>query len=216
MIEPKLEQAFNLHQSDQLDEAEQAYLDILMDDPKNAEVIKLLGVLSCQKGQFDDGISYLQAAVEIDDTVSEYHLVLGHSYLSVGKVEEAIASLTKAGEIDPGREDVFAALGDAFQNVQNFPEALRAYHRAAEIEPTNIQYRVNAGLSALFSGQTDLATKYLEQTASENDAIPQIPYGLAILMADAGDRVAAHELMSKAVALDPENPEYLRLQKEYA
>ncbi|MBT7450481.1 MAG: tetratricopeptide repeat protein, partial [Rhodospirillaceae bacterium] len=174
------------------------------------------GLLACQRGKLEDGLNYLEAAVEVDDSVAEYHVALAHGYLATGKIEEGIASLAKAGEIDPSRADVYGTLGDTFQKILNFPEALRMYQHAMKVDPANTNYRVGAGLSAIFSGQHDVASDYLEQASTESDDVPQIYYGLALIKADAGETKAAHELISKAVALDADNPEYLRLQSEYA
>ena len=216
MTEDKLQAALALHQSGQLEDAEQAYLDIVVDESDNAEALKLLGVLSCQLEKFEEGVSYLEAAVDLEESVAEYHQALGHAYLVSGKVDEGIAALNKAGELDPGRDEVFGALGDTYQHIQNFPEALRAYQRATVIAPDNIRYRIGAGLCAVFTEQYEAATEYLEQALSENQGIPQIFYGLALVKAQKGQSKDAAELMAKAEALDPDNSEYKRLREEYA
>ncbi|NKB43831.1 MAG: tetratricopeptide repeat protein [Alphaproteobacteria bacterium] len=216
MAESPIEQALSIHQSGDLDAAEQAYLDILMDDSRNAEALKLIGLLACQRGKLEDGLNYLEAAIEVDDSVAEYHFALAHGYLASGKIDEGIASLARAGEIDPSRADVYGTLGDTYQKVLNFPEALRMYQHAMTVDAANINYRIGAGLSAIFSGQHDIAAEYLEQAAVERDDVPQVYYGLALIKAEAGDNKSAHDLMSKAVALDAANPEYLRLLSEYA
>lgn len=216
MTESAIEKALSLHQSGDLEAAEQSYLDILVDDSRNAEALKLLGVLSCQLSKFDDGISYIEAAIEVDDTVAEYHYALGHSLLSIGRVEDGIKALMRAGELDPSRADAYGSIGDTFQHLQNFPEALNAYQRAAAIEAGNVKYQIGAGLSAVFSGKYELATTYLEKAASESDDIPQVFYGLALVKEAEGDIPGAKELMAKAVALDGENPEYKRIYDQYA
>jgi tetratricopeptide (TPR) repeat protein len=216
MDEDLLQKALQLHQSGDLEKAEAAYLDIVLDDPNNADVLKLLGVLSCQLSKFEEGVNYLEAAVELKGNVAEYHQALGHAYLVSGKVEDGIASLNKAGDLDPTRADVYGALGDTFQNIGDFPQALRAYQRAVVIEPDNVNYKVCAGLCAVFTEQYDAAEEYLEQALADADTLPQIYYGLALVKSARDDKVAAAELMSKAQALDPQNPEYKRLREEFA
>jgi tetratricopeptide (TPR) repeat protein len=210
----KLEQGVSLHQEGKLEEAEQAYLDILVDEPENGEALKLLGVIACQKNNTEEGISYLEAAIEADPEISEYHLVLGRALFEAGKYNEGINSVTKSGEIDPGRADVYATLGYFNQHIQNFSVAQRAYERAAVIEPDNIKFRVGAGLSAYFAGQADTASEYLSAAFEEDGSIHQACYGLALVKADAGDIGLAEELIAKAIALEPENPEYNRLQSQ--
>lgn len=216
MTESPIEQALGLHQSGDLDAAEQAYLSIVMDDSKNAEALKLLGVLACQRGKFEDGVNYLEAAIEIDDTVAEYHFALGQGYLATGKVVEGIECIVEAGRLDPTRSDIYGTLGDTFQKIHNFPEALRAYQRAMALDSSNINYKIGAGLTAIFSEQMDVAAEYLEEAVGERDDIPHAFYGLALIKAESGDTKAAHDLISKSVALDANNPEYQRLQSLYA
>ncbi|MGZ0215710.1 MAG: tetratricopeptide repeat protein [Acidimicrobiales bacterium] len=122
----------------------------------------------------------------------------------------------KAGELDPSRADVYGVIGDTFQHLQNFPEALNAYERAVALDVSNVNYQVGAGLSAVFSGDNETATYYLEKAASVNDTIPQIFYGLSLVSSASGDTKAAQDLISKAIKLDPENPEYRRLFDECA
>ena len=216
MATVSLEDALAIHQSGDLEQAEKAYLDIVMNDPGNSEALKLLGVLACQRQNFDDGISYLEAAIQNDDSVAEYHLAMARALLSTGKVEEGVASLTRASELDPGRAEIFATLGDVLQQVQKFGEALHSYQRALVIEPSNLKLIVNSGLCAVFAGQHETAREYLELAQSEDGSIPQVHYGLAMISAEADDKPGAKAHIDEALKLDPENPEYQRLQKEFS
>ena len=123
-MDEKLDIALKYHQEGQLDKSEEIYLEIILEQPQNAEALKLLGVLSCQRSKFDDGINYIEAAIEIDDQNAEYHFVLGNAFLHRGDVEDGIASLTKAGELNPGSAEIFATLGDTYQKITKFHEAL--------------------------------------------------------------------------------------------
>lgn len=214
MTNSPLEQALALHQSGNFAGAEEAYLSLVGEEPENAEALKLLGVLSCQMQKLDEGVSYLEAAIEIEDSISEYHLVLGHAYLSMGKIEEGILALKKAAEIDPGRAEVHSALGDTYQQVQQFAHAFESYQKAVAIDPGNILYRTNAGLTAVFSNHFDVAAEYLERVVAEDDSISSAYYGLCLLRGQAGDVQAAGQYISTALALEPDNPEYLRVKAE--
>ena len=210
-----LESILELHQAGQMTEAEEGYLDILAEDPSNSEVLKLLGVLSCQKNEYEEGINYLEAAVDLDDSVAEYHFALAHAYLAFGEVEKGVDATLKAAEIDPGRADIFGHLGDTYQKISNFSGALTAYQRATVIDPDNHRYKVCAGLCAVFTGQHDSATEYLEQALESGEEVSQAHYGLALIFAEAGDNTAAVSSMAKALALDPGNSEYQRLYDQY-
>ena len=215
-MDEKLDIALKYHQEGQLDKSEEIYLEIILEQPQNAEALKLLGVLSCQRSKFDDGINYIEAAIEIDDQNAEYHFVLGNAFLHRGDVEDGIASLTKAGELNPGSAEIFATLGDTYQKITKFHEALNAYQRATVIEPDNVNHTICAGLYAIFTGQHETASEYLEQALEKNSVIPQIHYGLGVIKAETGNKKEAVKFMHKALELDPENPEYNRLVQEYS
>ena len=215
MTDATLQSILELHQDGQIAEAEEGYLDILSEDPSNSEVMKLLGVLMCQKDDYEEGINYIEAAIDIDDSVAEYHFALAHAYLASGEVDKGIASTLKASEIDPGRADIFGHLGDTYQKTNNFVGALTAYQRATVIDPDNQKYKICAGLCAVFTGQHDSATQYLEEALENGDEIPQVHYGLALISGESGDNAAAISSMAKAIALDPANSEYKRLYDEY-
>ncbi len=212
----KLDIALKYHQEGQLDKAEEIYLEIIVEETKNAEALKLLGVLSCQKNKFDDGINYLDAAIELDEHNAEFHLVLGNAFLHKGEVDKGIISLKRASELDPSSAEIFATLGDTYQKVKNFHDALAAYQRANVIEPDNIKHIICAGLCAIFTGQHEAAREYLEQALEKDNSIPQIHYGLSVINAEGGNKEEAIDLMNKASELDPDNPEYKRLIEEYS
>ena len=212
----KLDIALKYHQEGQLDKAEEIYLEIIVEETKNAEALKLLGVLSCQKSKLDDGINYLEAAIDLDDQNPEFHLVLGNAFLHKGEVEKGLISLKKASELDPTSSEIFATLGDTYQKIKNFHEALTAYQRANVIEPDNIKHVICAGLCAIFTGQHETAREYLEQALEKDNSIPQIHYGLSVINAEGGNKKEAITLMNKASELDPDNPEYKRLIEEYS
>ena len=209
-----IEQAINLHQEGKLEEAEKAYLDIIVDEPDNAEALKLLGIMACQQDDLEEGLAYLEAAIGAKPEESEYHLALGRAKFDSGDHEGGINSVLQAGEKDPGRSDVFATLGYFFQRVQDFPQSQSAYERAVVIEPENIGFRVGAGLSAFFAGEAETAQQYLSKAYETDNSMHQAAYGLALLNADAGDKVSALSFITNALIGDPNNEEYQRLQKQ--
>ena len=96
MNKSPLEQAISLHQEGNLEEAEQAYLNVIVDEPENAEAFKLLGVMACQKGDLEEGLTYLEAAIQASPEESEYHLALGRAKFDSGDHEGGISLETFA------------------------------------------------------------------------------------------------------------------------
>ena len=68
-VEKLINIGFTYHQDGCLDEAENAYQEVLTIDGKNAEVFNLLGVLKLQQNDVISAINWIEKAVEIKPDV---------------------------------------------------------------------------------------------------------------------------------------------------
>src|SRR5579885_2798161 len=98
---PMLENAFALHQRGRLREAEAAYRALLRQNPRNAGVLHLLGLLTVQTGHVARGIDLIRHAIDIDPKRFFAHRDLGNVLLQAGQFAEALASYDVALALKP-------------------------------------------------------------------------------------------------------------------
>ncbi len=72
-----LEEGKRLIQEEEIEQAKEVLLQLVENEPENAEVNFLLSKVSVMLGDHDGGIKYGKEAVKLDDSVSDYHLWLG-------------------------------------------------------------------------------------------------------------------------------------------
>jgi tetratricopeptide (TPR) repeat protein len=67
---PTLKEAIKLHQANQLDQAEESYLQILKNNPNVSEAFQLLGTLYLQKNNLEKSEEYLLKYLKVNSKSS--------------------------------------------------------------------------------------------------------------------------------------------------
>lgn len=130
-----LGQALVLHQSGRLAEAEQWYGRIIQSNPREPNVLRLLGVLAGQRGQLSQAREYLFQALSLQPDLAVAHHDLAQILSETGEWSEAIASYTEAIRLDPAFADAHYHLGNALLALKRTEEAVECYRRAIELRP---------------------------------------------------------------------------------
>jgi tetratricopeptide (TPR) repeat protein len=106
-----LEEGKRLIEQEKIEQAKEVLLKVVKEQPDNAEVNYLLSKVSVMLGDHDGGIEYGKEAVELDESVSDYHLWLGRAHgmqaqkgsklMALFRAKRAKDSFVKAVELDP-------------------------------------------------------------------------------------------------------------------
>ncbi len=99
-----------------LDQAGEAYLEVLKKDPRNLEALRRVGILLFFSGRPEEALVFLQLATHADPKEPEGWLFLGNTYFQLGKREEAIGAW----------ETYLAVGGEARERVQGLIAMARA------------------------------------------------------------------------------------------
>lgn len=137
-----LKQAMDLHQAGNLDRAMQMYRDVLVQDPKQADALHLLGAAEWQKGNLEEAETLIRRAIAVWDEDAGYFSDLGHVLHAKSDLAGAIAAYKEALAIDPKQPHALKGLADtyghhAFELAKQFrwDEAEAAYRALLEIRP---------------------------------------------------------------------------------
>ncbi|MEX3937922.1 glycosyltransferase, partial [Paraburkholderia phymatum] len=64
-VQRLLEQALSHHQSGRLEEAQARYMEILDREPGQADAQHFLGLLRCQRGEYEAGLALMEHSVRV-------------------------------------------------------------------------------------------------------------------------------------------------------
>lgn len=189
-----LHQAQELHQSGEFAQAETLYEEILLNAPKNPELLHILGVICHQKKNYSKATQYLREAIQQkrDDPVFFYHL--GTNLMSSGQLPEAISNFKMALKLKPDYIKSHYSLGLAFQQAKLTKEAEYHYRQAIKLDPRNEKANLNLGNLLQSYHHWSTAISHYEIVLSQNPDHFEANYNLgrALLEMNQLDRADKH------------------------
>ena len=90
--ELRLREGITLHQKGKLQQAELIYQKILQINPKNDEVLNLLGLIAYQVGKYQIAAELISQAIDVDSSQSSFFNNLGLVLQKQDRLGEAILS----------------------------------------------------------------------------------------------------------------------------
>jgi tetratricopeptide (TPR) repeat protein len=105
--------------------------------PDNDVALNNLGIIFMDKGQLDDAISKLQAAVDLRPENGPAHNNLAKALLQKGRMNEAMVHYRKFLEIEPNNVEARNILGTALIQQGRVREAVEQWQEALTIQPDN-------------------------------------------------------------------------------
>ena len=174
----KFQKAFDLHNDGQLTAARDLYKEILSDEPENAEVWDLLGVLFCQAQKYEESENCIQKAIKIEPRM--YYLEnLARLYYSKGDFQKAVSLYEDIAKYSPTYENFFH-LAMAYKDSGNLAKAVQAYNKSLEINPDGYESYFNLAYLAMNENNTYKAVEYYKKTIELNPDDWESTYYLAL------------------------------------
>jgi Flp pilus assembly protein TadD len=103
----------------------------------NDVALNNLGIIFLDKGQLDDAISKLQAAVDLRPENAPAHDNLAKALLKKGQVAEAMVHYRKFLELEPANVEARNTLGTALIQQGNLREAIDQWQEVLALQPEN-------------------------------------------------------------------------------
>jgi len=196
--------AFRRHQAGRLNEAEWLYRQILAADPRHAESLNMLGVMSHQTGRRDVSVELFGQAVAIDPSSAEYRSNLGIALQDQGRRDEAIASYRKAIELKPDYAEAHNNLGVALLSQGRLDEAAESFGRALALKPDNAVAHNNLGNLLKDLGRLTEAVERYRNAIALQPGYVEAHNNLGCAYRDQGKLDEATACFRKALALKPD------------
>jgi predicted O-linked N-acetylglucosamine transferase (SPINDLY family) len=165
-----------------LAQAENLYKQVLAINPRHADTLHLLGVISYQTGRPEPAIGLIRQAIAIDRKKGPYHNNLGRALEMLGQLDAAATAYRKAIELKPDYVIAYDNLGGALWQLGQPADAARAYRKSLDLKPGRPDICNRLGLSLGMSGRMD-------------DAIACFRNGLALAPGD----IALHNNLGNAL-----------------
>ncbi|HVY59094.1 MAG TPA: tetratricopeptide repeat protein [Xanthobacteraceae bacterium] len=198
-------EALTLHRQGRLAEAEQRYMRILTGNPRDFDALHLLGVLKLQRGDAEEALRLVGAAIAIDprsaDALSNYAAVLQ----ALGRKADALASYERALAIDPNHIDALYNRGLALQESERFAEALACYDAVLVRRPDHVHALNNRGVALHRLGRNDEALAAFDRALAVAPDFVEALSNRGNLLQDCDRDEEALASLDKALAIEPDH-----------
>lgn len=202
----KVARGISAWERDDYESALEAFLDVLSDFPRFADVRNKAGLCLAMLGRFEEALKHFDVALDENAAYAEAHLNRGIVLNELGRHEEAQEAFSRAGAIDRKDSRAFpsdvgnriavthAQLGDLYLVADRPQEAMEHYRRALEIRPRFSDIRTKYAEALIELGEYEQARAELEAILEPRPGFvgARVRLGVVLLKLDDVDR-AIHE-----------------------
>jgi predicted TPR repeat methyltransferase len=197
--------ALQHHQRGEIKKAEELYRRILHNEPNNADVLHLLGILLSQKGKFTEAQKLIAKAIELQPNSPSFHNSMGNILKNLGKLSKAISYYQKALDLQPNYAVAHNNLGNIFLQQGKLGQAGKHYQQAIQIQPNYADAHYNLAIILLRQNNVIEAVKHLDKTLQLHPNHTEAHNQMAQLLHQLGDLDTAIYHYKECLKLDPFN-----------
>ena len=144
-FEQTLKRAFAEHNAGRAAAAEALCRALLPENPADAQLCFLLGMILHQTNRDAEAVDWLRHAAGLQPQSARNFSGLGYACRGLGNEAEAAKSFTRAAELEPQNADHFYGLGIAWHNLGELERAAVAFQKAVELNPRDAASWNNLG-----------------------------------------------------------------------
>ncbi|BAZ15627.1 family 2 glycosyl transferase [Calothrix sp. NIES-4071] len=225
-----LQLAIQHHRANRLEQAEQAYRQVLETHPDHPEALHSLGILAQQFGRYQEAENFLSTAQKAQPGSVKVWFSLGNLRSSQGQLKEAEEAYSQAISLKPDAAPLYNNLGYCLQQQGKLDEAIALYQKALHLQPNCIEADVNwgnalhaqgklsqekqvhyaqlnrkLGLARKNAGDFNNAIAYYRQAIAMQQDLCETYYNLSIVLQEKGEFEEAIACCHQALKLDTKN-----------
>lgn len=187
--------AMQHHRANQLAAAQQAYHQVLAQQPSHPEALYGLGIVAQQLGQLQEAEEFLSASAQVQPNSVKVWFSLGNLRQAQEQLPQAELAYQKAIALRPDAGTIYNNLGYTLQQQGKWEEAIAAYQKALEFQPNCTEAEVNLGNALFAQGQL---------SAGEQAYYADLNYKLGNARKQSGDLETAAIYYRQAITLQPD------------
>jgi len=121
------------------DDELKAYRSYIRSEPQNPDANKRIGIILVKKGQYKEGLIYLETASSLAPKDVEVQMALAEGYGRTERPQEAISALEKAKALTPKDINLIAQLSRQYVKVGRSKDARKAVEELLALDPKNLE-----------------------------------------------------------------------------
>ena len=168
-----------------------------------------------QQQDYDNAEKFYLRALKKDSMMNYARLNLSTGYNAQGKNDKALEALETAMKIDPNNDRIHYNMALLYNEMNNKPAAERSFANAVKLKTNNPRVYYNYGLLLNALKKFKEAEMILQKGIALNPSSPEMYYALCFVYLQSNDKLKAKQMVIKLNELDPNNPDYQQLFKDF-
>ena len=202
-IDEWMREAFTLHQSARLADAEDRYRRILRARPGNVDALYLLGEIANRTGRHEQAVELIGKAIAANGQVAAFHHELGCALRASRNLIGAEKSFARAIELAPDEPQSRVELGSLQLEMGKPAAAEQSFREIQRLAPGLLLASVNLGSALMAQNRLDEATEILNEALKQDPFCVQALVNLGGVSIKKKDVPEAQRLLERAMVLDP-------------
>ena len=183
----KIAEAQSALQQGNYELSEQLYREVLQESPENVPTLDGLGILLCQSGETEQGITLFEQALRLlrkelqpnPQWEASILFHLGLSYRTLGNRQEALNVFSESARLAPPERDLVLNLGQVHFELEQYPQAAEQFRTLTTLQPDDASAWLTLGFILSNMDQHDEAAEALRTAETLDSASPEVNYYLA-------------------------------------
>jgi len=195
------------HQAGQFEQAQEIYRQVLAADPRNPDVLSLLGAVCINLRQWDEAAAYLAEALRVHPAHFAALDNLGVLLAKQQRFAEAAESFSRALAIHPQQLLTQLNLGNALSRSGDSIGAIVAFQRAVMLAPDSLRAHTELAQALVNKSRFAEAVQQLREVVRLEPQDPKSHFELAAMLALCGQVTQALESYREVLRLKPDSAE---------
>ena len=172
--------------------------------PDDAELLYDRAGIYINKERYDDAISDLKRATELEPKKKEYHALLGDTYFRTGDVEHSYKAFERVVELDAKDMEAYMKLGEIAFYSKDYDRAMEHLSKVTSEDPNNLNALFMKGFIYKEVEDTANAAFYFRKVIDLHPDYEPAYEELGFMYANNGNGLAV-EYLNTAIELEPNN-----------
>lgn len=126
----------------------------IRNSPDNPDFYEDRAIFYNEQKEYTQAFKDITSALEIDSTISKYHVTLSDTYLGMGKLQKTVQTLEKAIELDSQNTKAYLKMAEMSLVVRDYKKALNYIDKALKINELESKGYLLRGIVMIENGDT--------------------------------------------------------------
>jgi tetratricopeptide (TPR) repeat protein len=185
--------------------AEQYCLSILSEEPNHAEALRLLGVITHEKGDLNQALVYLNRSVTSNGANAATWRHLGDVLLAAGDLRGCVTHYEQALRLRPDFAEGYITLGRVWGQLGEWARSVLCFRQATRLLPSFAPAFINLGTALRAQGQWTEAVQAFQKAQELRPDSPDVAYNIGLTRHLQGQLEQAVANYREALRLQPAN-----------